>query len=81
MTMEEGKKGKKKPPMVIENPVSDEEITRDEAPMVERENPAVTPNGGGQHISKKDEDNGWVVPMDDLSKEERDQAEVENTKL
>ena len=71
----------KKVPLVMENPVPDEEITKDEVPMVERENPAVTPNGGGQHISKKDEDNGWVVPLDELSKAERDQAEVENTKF
>ena len=38
--------GKKTPAVVIENPLSDEEITRDEAPMVERENPAFTSNGG-----------------------------------
>ena len=38
--------GKKVPSVVIENPLSDEQITRDEAPMIEHENPAFTSNGG-----------------------------------
>ena len=76
--MEEGKK--QHPPTVIENPLSDEEITKDEAPMLERENPAVSPNGGGQHL-KREEDNGWVVPLDQLSDAEKQKPEVENTKL
>ena len=74
--------GKKKPPsnMVIENPLPDEEITRDEAPMVERANPSVSPNGSGQHL-KKEEDNGWVVPLDQLTDAERAEPDVANTKL
>jgi hypothetical protein len=38
--------GKTVPLYVIENPLPDEDITKDEAPMVEHENPAVTSNGG-----------------------------------
>jgi hypothetical protein len=49
--------------------------------MSERDDPAVTRNGGGQHISKDDEDNGWVVPLDELSKDEREQEIVANTKF
>ena len=79
IAMEEGTK-KKHPTMVIENPLPDDEITRDEAPMLERENPAVSPNGGGQHL-KKEEDNGWVVPLDQLTDAEKSEPEVANTKL
>ena len=75
--MEEGKKQ----PVMMASPISDDEIKRDEAPMLEKDNPAVTSNGGGQHISKLDEENGWVVPLDQLSKIELDQPEVENTRL
>ena len=77
--MEEGKKA---PPshMVIENPLPDEEIMREEAPMVERANPSVSPNGSGQHL-KKEEDNGWVVPLDQLTDAERAEPDVANTKL
>lgn len=71
----------KKRPIVHENPLPDSEIMRGEDLMVERENPAVTSNGGGQHISKKDDDNGWVVPIDELSKAEKEKPEVEDTKL
>lgn len=72
--------GRGYPHMIIENPIPDEEIMAEEAPMVESANPAVTPNGSGQHITK-DEDNGWVVPMDQLNREEKERPEVENTKL
>lgn len=68
-------------PTAVSNPIPDAEMIQDEAPMQERENPAVTPNGGGQHISKADEDNGWVVPLDELSKAEKEKPEVENTRL
>ena len=77
--MEEGRS--KKRPMAVENPLPDEEITKDEGPMVERDNPAMTSNGGGGHLSKKDEDNGWVVPIDELTKSDKDKPEVEDTKL
>lgn len=77
--IEEGRTG----PTGASNPMSDADIVKDEAPapMQEVANPAVTTNGGGQHISKADEDNGWVVPLDELSKEEMKRPEVENTKL
>jgi hypothetical protein len=69
---------KRKHPHMEENPIPDDEITKDEAPMVERENPAVN---GHQPISKRDEDNGWVVPIDQLSPAEKGRPEVEDTKL
>lgn len=68
-------------PMEASSPITDAEIVKDEAPMQEVENPAVTPNGGGQHISKDEEDNGWVVPLEELSKTEKEKPETENTKL
>lgn len=77
IAMEEAREG----PVAVSNPIPDAEMIQDEAPMQERENPAVTPNGGGQHISKADEDNGWVVPLDELSKAEKEKPEVENTRL
>jgi hypothetical protein len=73
MTAEEGKK--KPDPTVIENPVPDEEITLNEAPMVESQNPATN---GGSHL-KKDDDNGWVIPLDQVNAEEK--THVEDTKL
>ncbi len=73
--------GKKRPPKGgIESPIADEEIVRAEAGMVERQNPAVA-NGSGGHISKKEQDNGWVVPIDQLTKSEKSKPEVEDTKL
>ena len=52
-------KGKKKATKGgTESPIADEEIIRAEAPMVERQNPAVA-NGSGGHISKKEQDN-WL---------------------
>lgn len=75
--------GRKKKPLKggIESPIADEEIVRAEAPMmVERQNPSVA-NGSGGHISKKDQDNGWVVPIDQLTKKEKSKPEVEDTKL
>ncbi|XP_013416968.1 putative GPI-anchored protein pfl2 isoform X2 [Lingula anatina] len=66
--------GTKKPLQEVhENPIPDEEITRDEAPMLEKANPAVTPNGNGNVIADDDEkNNGWVVPISELSPEELD---------
>ena len=49
--------------------------------MTEAPNPAYTPNGSGQHLTKGDEDNGWIVPLEELSYAERERPEVENTKL
>ena len=73
--------GRKKPLKGgIESPIADEEIVRAEAPMVERQNPAVA-NGSGGHISKKEQDNGWVVPIEQLTKKEKSKPEVEDTKL
>jgi hypothetical protein len=77
MDMEAGRKGR---PGSVSSPIPDDEIVCDEAPMLERENPALTRNGGGQHISKFDDD-GWVVPLDELSGNEQGQPEVENTRL
>jgi len=73
-----------KDPHVVENPMSDdqikdgEEIKPKKAGMVERPNPSMTPNGSGRH-PQNDEDNGWVVPIDQLSKSEK--AKIEDTKL
>ncbi|CAH1783961.1 unnamed protein product, partial [Owenia fusiformis] len=59
----------------VENPISDEEIMRDEAGMMEKSPPV---NG---HHKPQDEDNGWVVPIEQFTEQERAQAEVEDTKL
>ena len=73
--------GRKKPLKGgIESPIADEEIVRAEAPMVEKQNSSVA-NGSGGHISKKEQDNGWVVPIDQLTKKEKSKPEVEDTKL
>jgi len=77
MTLEEGRK---QPPVGVSNPIPDEIICAESAPMVERENPALTRNGGGQHISKFDDD-GWVVPLEELTGVDHCYPEVENTRL
>ncbi|KAK2189165.1 hypothetical protein NP493_114g05045 [Ridgeia piscesae] len=66
----------RKYPIVIENPIPDSEIMKGEAPMTESANPAMS-----YPVSKKDEDNGWVVPLDQLSPAERQKPDTENTKL
>lgn len=66
----------RKYPLVIENPIPDSEIMKGEAPMMESANPAMA-----YPVSKKDEDNGWVVPLDQLSPAERQKPDTENTKL
>ena len=74
-------RGRKKPLKGgIESPIADDEIVRAETPMVERQNPAVA-NGSGGHISKKEQDNSWVVPIEQLTKKEKSKPEVEDTKL
>ncbi len=78
--MEDGNGIKKgSPKHFVESPLADEEIMKDEAPMLEKDNPALTSNGSGQPFSKKDEDNGWIVPIDELKKSEK--PDVEDTKL
>jgi len=78
MAMEEGKVE----PLAMSNPVPDEEIVRDEAaPMLERANPSLPVNGGGQHLNKHDDDDGWVVPLDELTGLDRNLPDVENTRL
>jgi len=78
MAMEECKAD----PLVMSNPVCDSEIVRDEAPpMLERANPALPANGGGQHLNKHDDDDGWVVPLDELTGLDRNLPDVENTRL
>lgn len=68
-------------PLAMSNPVPDAEIVRDEAaPMLERANPALPANGGGQHL-KRDDDDGWVVPLDELTGLDRSLPDVENTRL
>jgi hypothetical protein len=75
--MEEGR-----PPIAASNPITDAEIIRDEAtPMLECPNPALTHNGGGQHINKYDDDNGWVVPLDQLTGLDQNVPDIENTRL
>jgi len=69
-------------PMSMSSPVPDTEIVRDEAqPMLERANPALPSNGGGQHLNKHDDDDGWVVPLDELTGLDRNLPDVENTRL
>jgi len=68
-------KGEKNRPQKL----TPESVTRHPQVMQERDNPAVTRNGGGQHISS--DDDGWVVPLDELSKAELDLPEVENTRF
>ena len=77
IAMEEGEK---KAPVVYanESPIADEEIMREEAPMVERENPAVSPNGSGQHL-KHDDVSGWVVHLNQAT--DTVHEKMENTKL
>ncbi|ELT94730.1 hypothetical protein CAPTEDRAFT_207988 [Capitella teleta] len=80
---EKGKKKKKPkrktPPTVVENPISDEEMTRDEVPMLEHAHPAYTPNGSGQHL--RDDEDGLIVPLDQMTAAELAQPELENTRL
>ena len=79
MAMEEGRPEE---PMSASNPAPDSEIVRDEAPpMLERANPALPSNGGGQHLTKHDDDDGWVVPLDELTGLDRNLPDVENTRL
>ena len=78
MSLEEGRTRQ----LVASNPMSDDEIVRDEAaPMHECPNPALPYNGGGQHISKYDEDDGWVVPLDELNGLHQHVPSIENTRL
>ena len=51
----------------------DEEIMREEAPMAEHE--PLTPNGANS------QDNGWVVPLEQLTNQEREQPDVESTRM
>jgi len=68
-------------PLAMSNPSPDSEIVRDEAPpMLERANPALPANGGGQHL-RHDDDDGWVVPLDELTGLDRSLPDVENTRL
>eukprot|EP00914_Ancora_sagittata_P019477 GHVO01038931.1.p1 GENE.GHVO01038931.1~~GHVO01038931.1.p1 ORF type:complete len:649 (+),score=84.42 GHVO01038931.1:207-2153(+) len=79
---EKGKKKKQKrrpPPTVVENPISDEEMTRDEVPMLEHAHPAYTPNGSGQHL--RDDEDGLIVPLDQMTAAELARPELENTRL
>jgi len=69
-------------PLSMSNPVTDMDIVRDEAPpMQERANPSLPVNGGGQHLNKQDDDDGWVVPLDELTGLDRNLPDVENTRL
>lgn len=73
-------KAKRKPPTGVSSPFPDEEIKRGEAPMMERAPPAH--NGSGRYppvIIKKQESEGYIVPMDEMMKKR--QMEVEDTKL
>ena len=79
MSAEEGRSTR---PLAVSNPITDAEIVRDEAvPMQECPNPALPHNGGGQHISKHDDNEGWVTPLDQLDPVEQNVPEVENTRL
>ena len=84
MTMEECRTSAAEP-MTQSNPMPDAEIVRDEAPpMLERANPSLPLNGGGEHLQKHsdDDDGGWVVPLDELTGLDRNlPADVENTRL
>ena len=68
--------------MTASNPISDDEIIRDEAtPMQECPNPSLPRNGGGQHISKDDDDDAWVTPLEDYNGIEQNSSVFENTRL
>jgi len=83
---DKGKKGRpspKKPILAHESPFHDDEIKKDEANMTENENPAYTANGSGGHLTKpsKDDEQGWIVPIDELNRAERNRPDVLDTKL
>jgi len=71
-------------PLSQSNPVPDSEIVRDEAPppMQERPSAALPLYGGGEHLQRHDDDDGWVVPLDELAGlDPRRFPDVENTRL
>lgn len=78
MSLEEGRAIQ---PLSASNPIPDNEIVMDETPMQECPNPSLPVNGGGQHISKYDDDDGWVVPLEELASLEQTAPEIENTRL
>jgi len=68
--------------LTASNPITDDEIIRDEAaPMQECPNPALPRNGGGHHISKDDDNNGWIIPLEDCSYIDQNSSVYENTRL
>ena len=56
--------------------MTDCEIMKGEAPMTESVNPAMP-----YPVSKKDEENGCIVPMDQFGPEEGLKPRMDNTKL
>lgn len=65
----------------IENPASDAEIMKDEGEMREKDGDPLTSVNGSPHCNYPDDDNGWVVPYDQLTMEERALPGVADTKL
>ena len=51
--------------------------------MTERENPAYTPNGSGGHLTKPttDDEQGWIVPIEELRRAEMNRPDVQDTRL
>ncbi|XP_064604989.1 mucin-12-like [Liolophura sinensis] len=73
--------GKMKNTSAIENPASDAEIMKDEGEMREKDGDPLTSVNGSPHCNYPDDDNGWVVPYDQLTMEERALPGVADTKL
>ena len=70
--------GKKKPLYSVENPLSDDEIKKGESPMLENAPPVK--NGSHPPYTKQDEENGWVVPIEQVRPAENN-IDVEDTRL
>lgn len=66
-----------------ENLHSDDDIHKDESlhALNTTNGYFVTDNGSGSSVIRIPDDDGWVIPYDELTPEEKSAAEVEDTKL
>lgn len=87
MSMEEGRPTSVRP-LTMSSPITDDEMVRDEsAPPLMTERPDNSLPQNGQHLSKHDDNDGLIVPLDELVALEKERggplasADVENTRL
>lgn len=62
----------------MENPATDEEILKDEQ-MTEKEYVAI--NGNEAHVDAMDDEKGWIIPIGELTKEQKTSPNLGDTKL